>query len=314
MTAPLAAVTGATGFVGRHVVEHFAAAGWRLRLLVRRDPDLACGDRPVELIPGSLSDREALAELVRGADAVIHVAGAIKARNRAGFMTANADGTAAMAAAWRREAPEARFLMLSSLAAREPELSHYAASKAAGEAALRDAAGKGWCILRPAAIYGPGDVETLSVFKATRLPFHPLLNGPEARLTLIHVSDVARGVLAMASAAAPSAVFEMTDGRPEGYSWTEVVGTACAATGHRARPLRIPAGLVRLAGRAGDLAAAITGSAEMLTSQKIREILHPDWSSERASQLPAALWAPHVGLAEGFADAVAWYRAAGWLG
>ncbi|MEM7240118.1 MAG: NAD-dependent epimerase/dehydratase family protein, partial [Pseudomonadota bacterium] len=101
----LAAVTGATGFLGGHVLQSLVAEGWRLRLLVRRDPRLELGPDPVELVPGDLHDRDALSELVAGADAVIHIAGAIKARNRADFMSINRDGTREVAAAWDAHAP-----------------------------------------------------------------------------------------------------------------------------------------------------------------------------------------------------------------
>jgi len=314
VTAPLAAVTGGTGFVGRHVLRALTTAGWRLRLLVRRDPDLALGDTPVELIPGSLDDPKALADLVRCADAVLHMGGAIKARGKVGFMAANADGTAAMVNAWSTEAPRARFVLLSSLAARQPELSHYAASKAAGEAIVRAAAGANWCILRSCSIYGPGDRETLTVFKAAGYPVQPLLNGPDARLCLIHVQDVVAGILAALNKDGPTGTFELSDARRDGYTWGEVVEAACNAVNGRKWALHIPKTVVRAIGRLGDIGAAISGSAEMVTSQKVNEILHPDWSSTDSAQLPSTHWAPRISLAQGFSETVAWYRAAGWLG
>ena len=141
--SPLVALTGGTGFLGRHVTAAFAAAGWRVRLLARR-PEAA--GRAHETVRGSLSDQGALSALVDGADAVVHLAGAIRARSRTAFMAVNRDGTAAVGRAWRAEAPSARFVLVSSMAAREPGLSDYAASKAAGEAALD---GESAVVLRP---------------------------------------------------------------------------------------------------------------------------------------------------------------------
>lgn len=309
---PLAAITGGTGFLGHHVLKAMLDAGWRLRLLVRSDPRLDIGDLPVELVPGDLGDQGAMNALVHGADVIIHMAGAIKARNRAGFVSVNSKGTQMLAQAWQAIAPSAKFVMLSSLAAREPDLSHYAFSKAEGEAAVMES-GKNWCILRPAAIYGPGDRETLTVFHAASLPFQPLLNDAMARICLVHVHDVVIAVLAVSQKSGPSGLFEVTDAKAQGYQWSEIVSTACQAVGSRYRPIRIPGHILRVLGRIGDFGITLSGSEKMLTSQKVREILHVDWSSAPSRQLPDTIWCAKYGLEVGFTDAVTWYREAGWL-
>ncbi len=310
----LVAVTGVTGFIGGHLAGELTRRGWRLRVLARSMPRLhGLAGPPVEVVQGSLSDPRALGVLVAGADAVVHLAGAIKGRNRNDFMAANAEGTAALATAWRAHAPEARFIHLSSMAAREPGLSHYAASKHAAEERLASiGAGADWSILRPAVVYGPGDRETLRIFRAASAPVQPMLNGADARLTLIHVTDLVRAVAALLVAGGASDCHEVTDARHDGYSWDELVRAAAAALGRTARPLQVPAIAIRALGLVGD-AAALGGMAGMLTSQKAREILHRDWRSDKASQPPASQWQPEITLDQGFAEAVAWYRAAGWL-
>ena len=302
----LVALTGGTGFLGRHVADAFASTGWRLRLLVRRPAEFPF---PVETVRGSLGDVPALDALVDGADAVVQLAGAIRARSRAEFMAVNRDGSAAVVDAWRRRGPGARFVLVSSLAAREPGLSHYGASKAAGEAALQPGEA---VILRPTVIYGPGDRATLDLFRAARWPAQPILNGPDARIALVHVADVAKAVLAAAAGDIPRGTYEVTDGRPQGYGWREIVGAACRACGRASRPVRVPVALLRLAGRAGDL-AALAGLSPMLTTGKAREVLHADWGSRPEAQPPAAAWRPTRDIDGGFAETVAWYRAAGWL-
>ncbi len=317
----MAAVTGVTGFIGGHLAGELARRGWRLRVLARSMPQIpgmpGFPGPPVEVVQGSLSDQGALRDLVRGADAVLHLAGAIKGRRRADFMRANAEGTAALAGAWRMHAPSARFIHLSSMAAREPGLSHYAASKLAAEERLRDiGAGADWCILRPAAVYGPGDRETLRIFRAAAGPVQPMLNGADARLTVIHVTDLVRAMAALLEAGHPAecheVAHEVTDERHAGYSWDELTRAAALALGRTARPLRVPGAVIRALGLVGD-AAALGGVAGMLTSQKAREILHSDWRSDLESQPPASLWRPEITLRQGFAEAVSWYRAAGWL-
>ena len=222
MTAPLAAVTGATGFLGRHVVAALAAAGWRTRLLVRQDPvHPLFRDLVPEIVPGDLGDGRALARLVRGADAVVHLAGLIKAVDRAAFMAVNEGGSARLARAVAAEAPSARLVVVSSLAAREPGLSDYAASKRAGEeAAVRECGPAPWVVARPSAVYGPWDRETLAVFRAACGPVVPVLGGREARLGLIHAADAARAVAALCRPDAPAGkVFELSDARTDGYGW-----------------------------------------------------------------------------------------------
>ncbi len=320
----LVAITGATGFIGGHLAAELAGRGWRVRALVRSMPRWHGLAAPplVEAVPGSLDDAAALEDLVAGSDAVVHLAGAIKGRDGNDFLRANADGTAALARAWAARAPGARFVKVSSLAAREPSLSHYAASKRAAEerlaeiAASIDAAGGGrWQVLRPAAVYGPGDRETLGLFRAAAGPVQPMLGGPRSRLALVHVADLVRAIAALIEAElAPGmpGIHEVADHRPEGYSWEEIARAAAAALGRPARPLRLPGPAVRALGLAGDAAARL-GVRPMLTSGKAREILHADWGSAPGRQLPPEIWRPRVPIDAGFAEAVAWYRAAGWL-
>jgi nucleoside-diphosphate-sugar epimerase len=310
----LAAVTGITGFIGGHLARELTRRGWRLRVLIRSMPQLhGLAGPPVDVVLGSLSDEGALRVLVESADVVFHMAGAIKGRSRADFMRANAGGTAALATAWRAHAPDARFIHLSSMAARAPELSHYAASKLDAETRLRDiGSGADLCILRPAAVYGPGDRETLRVFRAASGPVQPMLNDSDAWLTLIHVTDLVRLMAVLAEAGNVPDFHEVTDARAAGYSWDEITRAAAMALGRAPRPLQIPRIVIRALGLAGD-AAALGGVEGMLTSQKVREILHRDWRSDPGSQPPASLWRPKITLDQGFAEVVAWYRNAGWL-
>ena len=158
----LVAVTGATGFVGPHLVAALARRGWKIRLLVRRWSPLPSLDGvEADMVLGDVSDEAALRRLVDGADTVIHAAGLIKARRPSDFMTVNRDGTALLSAL----APEAIFVLLSSLAAREPQLSPYAASKRAAEEVVASRSGP-WLTVRAPAVYGPGDRETLAYFRA----------------------------------------------------------------------------------------------------------------------------------------------------
>lgn len=311
----VAALTGGTGFLGRHSIRALHDAGWRIRMLTRRAPDLPeLADIEIELIPGDLTDMEALKRLCGGAEAIIHIAGVVKAPTRAGFFRANAAGTASVAAAWREAAPDARFTLISSMAAREPQLSHYAASKREGERLLAETGATGdWRILRPGAIYGAHDEETLKVLKLASGPIQFMLNAPDARVALVDARDAACAIAALAARPGDRDVLELTDARTDGYRWDELATIAARALGRRPRTARIPAPLLRAIARIGDVGASVFGSAEMLTSAKAREILHPDWSSSPARQPAPEIWRPAIPLDEGLAAMAKWARAAGRL-
>ncbi len=309
--ARLAAVTGATGFVGTPLLRRLAEAGWSIRILTRRMPVLPPGT-PLEIVLGDLGDAEALRRLVSGADAVIHVAGIIKARTAPEFFAANVDGTAALAAALDAAAPKARVVHISSLAAREPTLSPYCASKRGGEDAIARIAGRQpLTILRPPAIYGPGDLEILPMFKGAQIGILAYPGSPGGRLSLIHIDDFVRSVVRAAEAPAlPDLVYELDDGHPQGYSWPQLRDTLAATFGRSVRLIRIPR--LPMTGLAGliELHRKMGGALSVFCYAKLGELYNPDWAV-RGPRLPG--WEPRVDLPQGFRDTVNWYRSEGWL-
>lgn len=307
---PLAALTGGTGFLGRHTIRALHDAGWDVRILARRTPDLPeLNDLTCEVVKGDLHNPAALRALCDCAHAVIHIAGVVKAPNEAAFVVANAEGAANVAAAWREAAPGAHFVHVSSMAAREAHLSHYAASKRAGEDAIR---GSGeWRILRPGAIYGAHDEETLKVLKLANMPFQIMLNAPDARVGMIDVRDAAKMIAAAAGSRDAGAVHELLDTRRKGYRWDELAQTAAKALGRPPRAVRLPAEVLKTLGAVGGALARLTGSAEMLTPGKVREILHPDWSADPALPLPSDLPIARIPLDKGLSEMAAWAKRAG---
>jgi UDP-glucose 4-epimerase len=154
------ALTGATGFVGRVTLDHLLASGWTVRALARADQPKRKG---VTWINGALDRPDALAKLCDGADAIMHIAAVVNAPDAAAFEAGNVIGTANMLAA-AKEAGISRFLHISSLSAREPQLSHYGASKAKAERLVATSL-IDWTIIRPPGVYGPGDVDVYEMFR-----------------------------------------------------------------------------------------------------------------------------------------------------
>jgi nucleoside-diphosphate-sugar epimerase len=298
------AITGGTGFVGSHVIDLALATGHDVRALTRRDRSERV---PVTWVKGDLGSRDALRELVHGADAVIHVAGTIGATSAAGFEEGNVTGTLAMLAAATAGGLH-RFVHVSSLAAREPKLSLYGASKARAEDLVRSS-GLDWSIVRPPAVYGPGDKETLELFRMAKLGL--MLMPPKGRLSLIHVDDLARLLLAMAAPPAPShTLIEPDDGRPGGWTHRAFAQTLARAVGTKAAILSSPSVLLRLAARADQW---IRGSNAKLTVDRAAYFAHRDWVVQPRHAAPQALWQPQIATAEGLQETAAWYRAQGWL-
>ncbi|HEX4504505.1 MAG TPA: NAD-dependent epimerase/dehydratase family protein [Alphaproteobacteria bacterium] len=312
--ARLAAVTGATGFLGGYIVAGLIAAGWRVRIMVRRigdHPQLAGLD--VETVLGDLADQGALDRLIDGADAVVHAAGLIKARDEATFRAVNAGGTANLVAALNACPSPKRLILVSSMVAREPGLSHYARTKRESEAALAALRHRDWTVVRPCAVYGPWDRETLTIFQSASRGIFPMAGGGGGRVALIHASDAARAVAGLCGHVGSGEVFELTDLRVDGYGWSEIAGAAEQSVGKRVRKLPLPALAVRATAAANALAARLIGGVPMLTPGKAREILHADWGSAPDRQPPPGLWQPRIELSQGFRDTVTWYRDRGWL-
>jgi nucleoside-diphosphate-sugar epimerase len=307
------AVTGGTGFIGRHLIVAMAASGQSLRLLARDPSKLPFGDRH-RIVPGSLSDRDALARLVDDAETVIHCAGAISAPDRSSFAFANIEGTRNVAAA-AAAAGVRRFVHLSSIAAREPGLTDYAWSKAESEKALAaELPASCHVVLRPPAVYGPGDRATLPLIRQLLQPLIILPVAADQRVSLIYVTDLVAAIAALAAApTCPPGPFELSDGTPDGYSWSDLVQAAERHAGRRAKVLFLPPAAARFVAQAVTFAARLGGTTPILAVDKLPELYHRDWVS-RDPELPALVdWRPRVAFPEGLATTLEWYWREGWL-
>ena len=300
------AITGGTGFVGKVVLGKALAAGHELRALTRRPQAAHVG---LEWINGTLEDHAALDALVAGADAVIHIAGVVNALDRAGFEAGNATGTAAIIAAMKRAGVN-RLVHVSSLAAREPNLSDYGWSKAQAEQHVTTS-GLNWTMVRPPAIYGPGDAELLELFQMAARGF--VLLPPGGRLSVIHVHDLADLLLTLANTdpATTGQTYEADDSRPTGWSHVEFARAIGQAVGRRSvRTIAMPSTLVRLGARIDRL---LRGDKARLTPDRAAYFCHEDWVSNPALQPPARLWTPAIPTPDGLALTAQAYRAKGLL-
>ena len=298
------AVTGATGFVGSHLLDAALAAGHALTALTRREQPPRDG---VRWVRGDLKDTPALERLVEGAEAVVHVAGVISGRTAADFDKGNVDGTLAMLAAATAGGVR-RFVHVSSLAAREPKLSLYGASKRKAEELVMRS-GLDWSIVRPPAVYGPGDKETLELFRMAKLGV--MLMPPRGRASLIHAGDLARLLLGLAAPDAPSTLLvEPDDGKPAGWSHGDFARALGAAVGTNPAVVSSPGILLRIAARADQL---LRRDKARLTVDRAAYFSHRNRVVEPRRAAPPTLWRPEIETLQGLKDTADWYRAHGWL-
>ena len=319
-----ALVTGATGFVGSHLVEALLRNEVEVTALARSlDKAAVLTATGVRVIPGNLQDQSALAQATQGQDIVYHVAGAIAARSEAEFLRANRDGTRNIVVA-AEAAGTPRFVLVSSLAAGGPsprglpldgsEAPHpvtaYGRSKLAGEQIV-SASRLSWSIVRPPIVYGPRDREVLKLFRVVRLGIAPVFGDGAQELSAVHAADLASALIATGQAVGSGRTYHPC--YPEIFTSAEFARAVGAAMGRSVRTLRIP----RLLGRAilsvTETSARVTGQTTILTTDKANEFFQPAWTGDPGPLIRDLGWRPTYDLQRGLSDTHDWYRRAGWL-
>lgn len=321
-------ITGASGFVGSHVVEACEGTGLGLKALVRRPGDLVrLGAAGVTCVPGSLEDGAALSIAMRSVDVVLHLAAVTSARSQEEYERVNATGTRAVVEAMVAASPRPRRLVyLSSLAAAGPSvdgrpvtvddpprpLTAYGRSKLAGETICEDASGDlSVVILRAPAVYGPRDREIYRFFRFAKAGLLPVPSGPARTLQLVHVADLARALVMAATHPGARGLYHIAEGRA--YTWEEMAGMIATALGRRARRVRVPPWAMRGAAVLSETAAGAFGRSTLFNREKVRELLAPGWLCETARARNHFGFEAEIPLEEGLKQTAAWYRANGWL-
>lgn len=306
------AITGATGFVGSAVLEVAMNRALTVRALTRRaqtDQTSQSRQSRVTWVRGTLEDADALRELVEGAQAVIHIAGLTSTPNPERFEAANVSGTANMIAAAKAAGVE-RLVFVSSLSAREPQLSAYGGSKRRAEQ-LVEASGLDWTIVRPPAVYGPRDVDIFELFRAAKYGIVPV--PAKGRTSIIHVEDLARLLVALvpSNPATRHRVYEPWDDNAFGYEHAELGKMIAEAVGNpNAFVPRLPAAILHFAARADQ---AIRGPKARLTADRVGYMLHPDWVCDMKLAPPISLWQAVWSGEDGLKMTADWYKHEGWL-
>lgn len=321
-------LTGATGFVGSHVVEACRGQGFEVRALVRKEADAQRLEvRGVSCVRGSLESADAVRAAIAGADVVLHLAAATKARTPEEYQLANATGTQAVVEAMlRSERRPKRLIYLSSLAAAGPSvdgrpvtredpprpLTAYGRTKLAGEKICESVSETfEVAILRAPAVYGPRDRDVYEFFRLARYGVMPLPSGPVRRLQMIHAADLARALVLAATCEGSRGVYHVAEARS--YEWREMARMVAQAVGRRARIVTVPAALIATAAVVTETVAGLIGKSTIFNRDKARELLAPGWLCETEQARRDFGFEAQIPLQAGLNETAKWYFENGWL-
>lgn len=315
------AVTGATGFIGRHVTADLVARGIHVRAIVRPESTHAA-PAGAEVVPAPL-EAAALRDAFAGVDAAVHLAGVVSTRDPSVYATVNVDGTREVAAA--ANAAGARLVHISSLAAAGPAsaarpraeddepspCTPYGRSKLEGERIVMAMSGLRWTILRPGVVYGPGDRAMLPVFTFAERGLLPLVGRTDAAYTLIHVHDVVRVIGAAIATPADGEILFV--GHPRPVTAREILEAVRLAVGRPAMIIRVPQAVTRLAAAACDVVGRFVSQPLPLNHWRYVELSAEGFVC-RVERLRERLGVgAEIELREGIAQTADWYRRKGWI-
>jgi nucleoside-diphosphate-sugar epimerase len=324
-----ALVTGGTGFVGSHLVEALADAGWTVRALVRRPDTLRWLEGlPADIIEGDVQNPDSLPEALQGVELVIHCAALTKAITRNEYMQANADGTRTLLKS-SIQAGVRRFVYCSSQAAAgtgtltqprveedAPEpLTDYGASKLAGEIAVQEATNDiEWIILRPPALFGPRDEQFISLFRGIKkIHRYPVFGREERSYSWLYVRDLVSALqVAAETSVGLRQIYFVAHEAP--VTWQEMSQIAGEFLNIDVRPLpSIPLSLLKGVALICEMGARLRGKAALLNRQKLAEIAAPGWvvSSEKITRELG--FRCKFNLRESLSETLEWYKEQGWL-
>lgn len=322
-------VTGATGFVGSHLVDRLLERRSDVRCLVRKSSNLRyVKDSKLELSYGGLDDSTDWDEALADVSVIYHVAGATFARRAQDYYTVNHQGTEALlAAAVKRRDQIKKFVYISSLAAVGPArdgvpvdeetvpspITPYGRSKLMAEEAVRVVSELlPVTIVRPPAVYGPRDYGVFEFFKAVKGGMFPMIGRGDKRLSLVHARDLVDGiVLAGESEASIGRTYFISS--EDDYSMRAVADLVAALMRRRLRAFAIPRPLAYGVALAAEAAAAVMGKPPVINRDKVTELSQTGWTCSIERAKGELGYSPQIPLEEGLRETIAWYKSEGWL-
>lgn len=314
-------VTGGTGFIGRHLLDHLRSREDVETFALVRDPRRLEERREGPGFRVLRGDLSAIPPLPSGLDVVFHLAGVTKSADAKDYYTVNAEGTASLVRSLLTQGLRPRLVHLSSLAAGGPSaperpvrendpprpVSPYGESKLrAEEEVLKSRGALRVSVLRVAAVYGPGDEDFLAYFRYIGKGFLPLVGRRPRYLSLCHVRDVIAAMdLCARSGAAADGVFNIADPTP--YSWEELGRAAAAVLGKKLVPLRVPMRAFGSAAAIAETWSRVTGKPTPLNRSKYRDARQYGWVADVRKARDVLGFEARIALGEGIKETIEWY-------
>jgi nucleoside-diphosphate-sugar epimerase len=324
-----ALVTGASGFIGSHLVDLLLQKDYSVRCLLRRTSSMAWLEGlPIEIVYGDVFDDAGLADAVRDVDVIYHSAGLTKAKTKEEYFRANAEGTRKLLEAARLFAPGLkRFVLVSSQTAAGPSSSKtpitenvlphpittYGLSKRkAEEICLEFATYFPVTITRPPAVYGPRDKDIFEFFKTMSKGLQPVVGFGEKYISLIHVADLVRGIV-MAGESGRSVGQTYFISSKDFYGWKQVGEITRRALGRRALTVHIPEGGVYVISGFSEFFGLFTPKPVLVNFEKARDMVQDYWTCDASKAKRDFGFEQEIPLESGIQQTIAWYKEKGWL-
>jgi nucleoside-diphosphate-sugar epimerase len=320
-------VTGATGFIGSHLVDSLLVNGYEVDVLVREKSDLRwLPGKRINLMYGDLTGKDAIPSL-NGINHIFHLGGATRAVHTRDFYGINRDGTERLLNAASNIRGLKRFVYMSSQAAAGPSpegrpqteedlphpVSPYGESKLQAEHAVLACRDRFHVtILRPCAVYGQRDTYTLELFKSISMGFLPSIGGGPMYLSFCYVHDLVRAlILSVRKDHSSGEIFFIADGGR--YSMSFFAGLVAAELGVRLHEIHIPVWAARIYATLSDVWGMVTKKPAAFSRNKCAEGIQRNWVCATGKAQKILEFRPDYDLKTGLEATLQWYKENGWL-
>lgn len=325
----ISVVTGASGFVGSHLVDLLLTKGHHVKCLIRKTSNTRwIKDKPVEIVDCGLYDKEALKKVLKDVDYLFHVAGIVKAKDWEGYYKGNVETTKNLLETVKEVNPSIkRVILISSLTACGPSLdgkpvteetephpiTRYGKSKYEEEKLANTFMSSiPITIIMPHAVYGERDTEIFQYFQLYKAGLLPLIGFGEKHLNLIHVSDLVNGIY-LASISDKSIGQKYFMASEEIYTWPRIGEAISKAFGKKAITIRLPHFLIYTVAAIAQFFSMFSKNAATFNLEKARDWVQKNWTCEVTKAMNDLGYRQNVSLDEGIKRSIDWYKEMKWL-
>ena len=322
-------MTGGTGFIGSHTVEQLLAEGYHVRCLIRPNQvNLRwLQGLPVDFVQGDLMNPASISKCVEDAEYIIHIAGITKAKHKSEFFTGNVTTTNNLLSAASQLKHLKKFCYISSLTAAGPSptgiplnetvhchpITSYAKSKLEAERVCKQYSGKfPIVIIRPPAVFGPRDTDTLEIFKWVNLGLKPVLGSSAKTLSLVYAPDLAKGIIrATFDERTAGETYNIAD--PTLFNFSSIIDYLATLIHKRTIQVHLPKGLVYSMAGITQFLSFFGKRPAVLNIEKARDLLQKHWVCDPRKIQEHIGFQTSTSMVDGIKKTYHWYKDNGWL-